>query len=113
VIYPRPLISLYAHETQQKYSSLNYFDRRLSMGQFFHEFVKGKLAADNMLKDKKIEIRFVFFIDKVVSQEIFLSRLSRLKFTHSFLRAQTLMNHTGFLATQKHRPLSQNSQPWD
>jgi hypothetical protein len=36
------------------------------MAQFFQEFVKGKLAADNMLKDKKIEIRFVYFVDDAV-----------------------------------------------
>ena len=36
------------------------------MAHFFQEFVKGKLAADNMLKDKKIEIRFVYFVDDVV-----------------------------------------------
>ncbi|PPQ79723.1 hypothetical protein CVT26_016028 [Gymnopilus dilepis] len=60
-----PLISLYAHETQQKYVSLDYFERERPMSQFFNEFLKGKLAADNMLKDKKIEIRFVFFTDQV------------------------------------------------
>ena len=27
--------------------------------------MKGKLAADNMLKDKKIEIHFVYFVDVV------------------------------------------------
>ena len=36
------------------------------MAHFFQKFVKGKLAADNMLKDKKIEIRFVYFVDDVV-----------------------------------------------
>jgi hypothetical protein len=39
------------------------------MANFFQEFVKGKLAADNMLKDKKIEIRFVYFVDDVVRME--------------------------------------------
>lgn len=39
------------------------------MAIFFHEFVKGKLAADHMLKDKKIEIHFVYFIDSVVSNK--------------------------------------------
>ncbi|KAF8952860.1 hypothetical protein BDZ97DRAFT_1909005 [Flammula alnicola] len=58
-------ISLYAHETQQKYSSLDHFDYSLPMEQFFHEFVKGKLAVETMLKDKKIEIRFAFFEETV------------------------------------------------
>jgi len=51
----RANIGLYAHENQQKYSSFEYFDQRLPMEQFYHEFVKGKLVAETMLKDKKIE----------------------------------------------------------
>ena len=31
--------------------------------------MKGKLAADNMLKDKKIEIHFVYFVDDMVRIE--------------------------------------------
>lgn len=66
-VFFRENISLYAHETQSKYSSLDYFDQSLLLDQFYHEFVKGKLAAETMLKDKKIEIRFAFFENKVVS----------------------------------------------
>ena len=52
----RANISLYAHENQQKYLSLEHFYQRLPMEKFYHEFVKGKLVAETMLKDKKIEI---------------------------------------------------------
>lgn len=69
----RANISLYAHENQQKYSSLEHFDQRLPMEQFYHEFVKGKLVAETMLKDKKIEIRFAFFENQVVSGNVVFS----------------------------------------
>ncbi|KAF8900677.1 hypothetical protein CPB84DRAFT_1747345 [Gymnopilus junonius] len=65
-----PHIHLYAHESQQKYVSLDYFIRELPMSQFFNEFMKGKLAADNMLKDKKIEIHFAYFMDDVASSSV-------------------------------------------
>ena len=69
----RANICLYAHENQQKYSSLEYFDQRLSMKQFYYEFVKGKLVAETMLKDKKIKIQFAFFENKVISRNIVFS----------------------------------------
>jgi len=69
----RANISVYAHENQQKYSSLEYFDQTLPMEQFYREFVKGKLVAETMLKDKKIEIRFAFFENNVVSGSVVFS----------------------------------------
>jgi len=66
-------ISVYTHENQQKYSSLEYVDQTLPMEQFYHEFVKGKLVAETMLKDKKIEIQFAFFENNVVSGSVVFS----------------------------------------
>ena len=54
---------------QQRFSSLDFFDQKLLLAQFFQEFVKSKLAAENMLKDKKIEIRFAYFVNRVVSRK--------------------------------------------
>ena len=43
------------------------------MKQFYYEFVKGKLVAKTMLKDKKIKIQFAFFENKVISRNIVFS----------------------------------------
>ena len=65
------------------------------MEQFYHEFVKGKLVAETMLKDKKIEIRFVFFENKVVSKSRNLSFCCLIVFSY-LMATKILLNHTAF-----------------
>jgi hypothetical protein len=65
------------------------------MEQFFHEFVKGKLVAETMLKDRKIEIRFAFFENKVVSKSRNLSFHCLIVFS-SLMATKILLNRTAF-----------------
>ena len=63
----RTNITLYAHESQNKYSSLKHFNLELLMQKFFAEFVDQKLVNETMRKECKVEIHFVFDHDSVVS----------------------------------------------
>jgi hypothetical protein len=68
----RTNITLYAHESQNKYSSLKHFNLELLMQKFFAEFVDQKLVNETMKKECKIEIRFVFDHDSIVSSILYL-----------------------------------------
>lgn len=70
----RTNITLYAHESQNKHSSLKHFNLELPMQKFFAEFVDQKLINETMRKERKIEIRFVFDHDSVVSSSTFIGR---------------------------------------
>ena len=60
-------IRAYAHETQTKYSSLQHIDRDQSIGHLFkNEFVRNKLISERQVKDRMIEIRFIFKSANVV-----------------------------------------------
>jgi hypothetical protein len=69
----RTNVTLYAHESQNKYSSLKHFNLELPMQKFFAEFVDQKLINETMKKERKVEIRFVFDHDSVVSTSMFYS----------------------------------------
>ena len=54
-------ITAYAHENQTKYSSLQHIDRDQPIGHLFkNEFVRNKLISERQVKERMIEIRFIF-----------------------------------------------------
>lgn len=57
----RANITVYAHESQTKFSSLQQFDRSLPLSQLFKsEFLLKKIGSQKKLDDREMEIRLVF-----------------------------------------------------
>ena len=60
-------ISAYTHENQTKYSSLQHIDWDQPIGHLFKtEFVRNKLISEQQVKDRMIEIWFIFKSANVV-----------------------------------------------
>lgn len=61
----RAVITVYAHESQQKFSTLSDFDFRQTVQKLLQHFVDMKLGSSRNLENREIDLRFVF-VDKNV-----------------------------------------------
>ena len=65
-------MTCHAHENRAKYSSLMHFDRDSSVSILFkEEFVRKKLGTAQQLKNRFIDIRFIFHRDDIVQKSSF------------------------------------------
>jgi len=66
ILLNRSNISLHAHESNTKSSSLQHLDRRGSVGDLYNEFKNGRLMGATALNSRTIEVRFVCNRDEIV-----------------------------------------------
>lgn len=63
----REYISVFAHESQSKYSSLDHLDRERTIHYTWkNEFLHKKLGPERNLTNREIDLRFVFQKNEVV-----------------------------------------------
>lgn len=62
----RTYITIHAHESNTKFTSLEHLDWRGTMDDLYSEFTKGRLGNSNMLTSKTIEIRLVYQKNDIV-----------------------------------------------
>ena len=62
----RSYITLHAHESNAKFTSLQHLDWEGTMYDLYSEFTKGRLGNSTMLKSKTIEIRLLFQKNDIV-----------------------------------------------
>ena len=65
----RGVIKTYAHESQQKFSTLSDFDFRQTVQKFLQHFADMKLGSSRNLENREIDLRFVF-VDKNVVRTV-------------------------------------------
>jgi hypothetical protein len=56
----RSYITLHAHESNSKFTSLQHLDWEGTMYDLYNEFIKGRLGNSSVLSSRTIEIRLVY-----------------------------------------------------